>query len=73
VVVWGKAILMLFDPLSDFENFGHPYILFEPKASFIGWLILMVIISPLLQLLTAIFGSFLALIRIEKKLQQQGV
>jgi len=61
--VWGKAVTMIFDPLSNFENFGHPFILYDPKISFIGWLILMIIISPFLQLLTTIFASFVTLIR----------
>lgn len=61
LVIWGRMILMLFDPSADFENFGQPDILFEPKASFIGWLVLMIIISPCLQLLTTIFASFIFL------------
>jgi len=62
-VIWGRAIIMLFDPASDFENFGIPLILYEPKASFIGWLVLMIFISPFLQLLTTIFASYLTLQR----------
>ena len=46
VAIWGRAVLMLFDPAADFNNFGHPFILYEPKASFVGWLILMIFISP---------------------------
>jgi len=67
IVIWGRTIPMLFDPVSDFQNFGHPFILYDPKISFIGWLILMIFISPFLQLLTTIFASFLTLIRIEQK------
>ncbi len=67
LVVWGRAILMLFDSSSDFQNFGHPFILYDPKISFIGWLILMVIISPFLQLLVTIFAAFITLIRSEKE------
>ena len=40
LVIWGSAILMLFNPASDFQNFGHPFILYDPKISFIGWLVL---------------------------------
>lgn len=65
VITWGTAVLINIDSSSDIENFGHPYILFNPVASFIGWLILMVIISPFLQLLTTIFSAFLALMRSE--------
>jgi len=59
--IWGSKIPMLFDPLSDFENFGHPMILFDPRLSFVGWLVLMIIISPFLQLMTSIFSAFITL------------
>ena len=67
LIVWGSAILMHIDSSSDIQNFGHPYILYDPKTSFIGWLILMIIISPFLQLLTTIFGAFITLMRSEIK------
>ncbi len=54
---------MLSDPAADLANFGIPPILYEPRASFIGWLVLMIAISPVLQLLTTLLGSHLALIR----------
>ena len=60
--IWGRTIPMLFDPNADFQNFGHPFILYDPKLSFIGWLVLMMAISPFLQLLTTIFGSYLTLL-----------
>ena len=60
--IWGRTIVLLFDPSFDFENFGHPFILFDPKISFIGWLVLMIFISPFLQLLATIFGSYLTLL-----------
>jgi hypothetical protein len=60
--IWGSTIPMLFDPSADFQNFGHPFILYDPKISFIGWLVLMIFISPFLQLLTTIFGSYLTLL-----------
>lgn len=67
IVIWGRTIPMLFDPTTDFQNFGHPFILYDPKISFIGWLILMIILSPFLQLLTTIFASFITLIKNEAK------
>jgi hypothetical protein len=67
VVIWGRTVLMLFDPAADFNNFGHPFILYDPKTSFIGWLILMILISPFLQLLTTIFASFVTLMHNESK------
>jgi hypothetical protein len=63
VVIWGRTILMLFDLKSDFQNFGHPFILYDPKISFIGWSILMIFLSPFLQLLTTIFASFITLMK----------
>lgn len=62
-VMWGSTIPMLFDSNADFQNFGHPFILYDPKVSFVGWLVLMILISPFLQLLTTIFGSYLTLLR----------
>jgi hypothetical protein len=62
VVIWGPVSTMLFDPAADYANFGIPLILYEPKASFIGWLVLMIVISPFLQLLTTLFGSHLTLL-----------
>jgi hypothetical protein len=67
IIVWGSAILINIHSSSDIQNFGHPNILYDTKTSFIGWLILMIIISPFLQLLTTIFGAFITLIIDEKK------
>ena len=66
LIVWGSAILINIHSSSDIQNFGHPYILYDPKTSFIGWLILMVFISPFLQLLTTIFGAFITLMRLKQ-------
>ena len=57
LIMWGPAVKMLFDPTADLANFGIPLILYEPKASFVGWLVLMILISPFLQLLTSLFSS----------------
>jgi hypothetical protein len=48
---------MLSDPAADIAHFGIPLILYEPVASFIGWIVLMVLISPFLQALAAAFSS----------------
>lgn len=61
-LLWGRCISMLFDPGADLANFGIPQILYEPLASFIGWLVLMIVISPFLQLLMTLFGSHLTLL-----------
>ena len=66
-IIWGPTIRMLFDPAADFKNFGIPLILYDPKISFVGWLVLMIFISPFLQLLTTIFTSYLTLLNWFKK------
>jgi hypothetical protein len=67
LIIWGIAIMLFFNQNYDFKNFGHPLILYDPKLSFIGWLVLMILISPLLQLLTTIFSFYMTLIIIKKK------
>jgi len=57
LLIWGPATRMLFDPAADLANFGIPMILYEPAASFIGWIVLMVFISPFLQVLATTFAS----------------
>ncbi len=61
-VIWGRMIPMLGSSDSDLANFGIPLFLYEPRASFIGWLVLMILISPGLQLMAAIFAAFVALL-----------
>jgi len=57
IIIWGPISTMILDPNANIANFGIPMILYGPKISFIGWIILMVFISPFLQLLTTIFAS----------------
>ena len=61
VIIWGPSGMMIFDSQADFINYGHPYFLYDPYISFIGWIILMVMISPFLQLLTTIFSSYVTI------------
>lgn len=62
-ILWGRAVPMLFNTEFDYANFGIPMVLFDPKASFVGWLALMIVISPSLQLLVTVFTAYLTLIR----------
>lgn len=62
VIIWGPFSTFLFDPGRDLAATGIPMILYEPRASFIGWIVLMILISPFLQLLTTLFGSHLTLL-----------
>lgn len=61
-LLWGRCIAMLFDPTADLANFGIPMILYKPTASFVGWLVLMIVISPFLQMLMTLLGSHLTLL-----------
>ncbi|MGA9398377.1 MAG: hypothetical protein WBV22_08985 [Anaerolineaceae bacterium] len=61
-LIWLPISTMLFDPGNDLSTTGVPLILYEPRASFIGWLVLMIVISPVLQLLTTLFSSYLTLL-----------
>jgi hypothetical protein len=61
-VLWGRWLVILFDPSTDYATLGVPMILFEPMASFIGWQALMLLISPFLQVLTTLFGSHITLL-----------
>ncbi len=68
LAIWGPFASYLFDPTKDLANTGIPMILFEPLASFIGWIVLMVLISPFLQLLTILFSAYVTLMNWTKNL-----
>lgn len=63
-VIWGPAVVMLADPAADLANFGIPLILYTPRASFIGWILLMVLVSPLLQGLAALGAAYATFMRL---------
>jgi hypothetical protein len=67
LLIWGWSIKLLFGPDADIANFGIPQILFKPRASLIGWLVLMIVISPFLQLLTIVLASHLTLLLLYRK------
>ena len=60
-VIWLPALSWLGDPARDLAQFGMPLILFEPRASFIGWICLMVLISPFMQFLMTLLGGVIKL------------
>lgn len=60
-VIWLPTLSRLSGPPNRIANFGIPMILYEPLPSFIGWIVLMVVVSPILQLLAVVFGSVLRL------------
>ncbi len=59
-VIWLPPLVMLRDPSFDPGRFGQPYFLYDPLLSFIGWIVLMVMVSPVLQAMAAIVGAFAA-------------
>ncbi|MCJ7734095.1 MAG: hypothetical protein MUP11_06065 [Anaerolineales bacterium] len=64
-LIWLPSLSWLFEPGRDLAQFGMPLILFEPLASFIGWIALIVLVSPFLQFLMTVLGSVLRLIKRE--------
>lgn len=62
LIIWAPMFAMLWDANADFANFGIPMILYDPLWSFLGWQVLMIFISPFLQLLMSIFGGFVYLL-----------
>jgi len=67
LVIWGPFTLKLFDPSVDLAQTGIPLILYDPRASFIGWQVLMMLISPFLQFLLSVFGSFLTFLFVSSR------
>jgi hypothetical protein len=63
VLMWARFIPMLWGPTTKVAHFGLPMILYDPVASFIGWIILMIFISPFLQFLTTVFTANFTVIR----------
>jgi hypothetical protein len=62
IIIWSLALVGLINSSIDIANYGVPMILYDPLASLIGWIVLMVLISPFLQLLTTVFAGNIALI-----------
>ena len=61
VAIWLPQLTLLWRRDFDVANWGIPLWLYTPMASFIGWMVLMVVVSPALQLLAAVFGAYVAL------------
>lgn len=59
--IWLPQLALLSKPGFDVAEWGIPLWLYTPMASFVGWMVLMVVISPILQLLAVIFGAYLTL------------
>ncbi len=63
VLIWAPWLRMLSDAEADLAHFGIPMLLYEPRASFIAWEVLMIGLSPFFQLLTTILAAFIKLWR----------
>jgi hypothetical protein len=61
-VIWGPKVVMLGGSDAKLAQWGIPQILYTPRASFVGWLVLMILISPFLQLLMTLFGAHVTLV-----------
>lgn len=61
LAVWGPSIPLAFDPAFDTAASGIPLILYTPHASMIGWLVLMIVVSPVLQFAITVASGALAL------------
>jgi len=72
LILWLPLSKMLFDPGNDLSTAGVPLILYEPRASLIGWLGLMIMVSPVLQLLTTLFGAWLTLLGWLNRVKKTG-
>jgi len=59
-LLWGPSVPHAFDPAFDAAEFGIPLILYGSQASMIGWLLLMMVISPVLQAMALLSGAVLA-------------
>lgn len=60
LIIWLPWILKSFAPGFDYETTGMPLILYTLKASFWGWITLMIVISPVLQFMTSISAAVAA-------------
>lgn len=63
LVVWGTSIGIAFDPDVEAAEWGIPLILYTSQASKIGWLLLMLLVSPALQFMAVVTGGVLRLSR----------
>ncbi len=62
LVIWAPFATYYLNPAHDLAQTGIPLILYEPRSSFIGWIVLMILVSPFLQLLTTLFSAYLTLL-----------
>ena len=62
-IIWLPWAPTAWAPEAELLQTGIPMILFDPRASFVGWIALMVVVSPTLQVLTTLSASYVVLMR----------
>ncbi len=67
-VIWLPQVGNLFNPAFDYSQTGVPLWLYDPKLSYIGWLALMVVVSPFLQLMATLAAAFTFLWRKDRRM-----
>jgi hypothetical protein len=72
IIIWIPWVLKSFDTGFDYKNTGMPLILYTLKASFWGWITLMIVISPLLQFMTSVSAGVAAVYLFLRKNGQRG-
>ena len=61
--LWAQMAQHLDEPTWITETSGIPQILYDPVPSLAAWLVLMIVISPILQLLITVFSGVVVLVR----------
>jgi len=67
LIIWVPWVVKSLAPGFDYENTGMPLLLYTLKASFWGWITLMIIISPILQFMTSISAAVAAVWMLSRK------
>jgi hypothetical protein len=62
IAIWAPQFSLLAKPGFDAAKWGIPLILYTSRASFFGWMALMIVVSPVLQLLATVFGAYVTLL-----------
>jgi hypothetical protein len=61
VLVWGRSVALFFAPGVDLAGVSIPPILYDVRASFVGWMALVIVVAPAVQVAMTLFGAHLTL------------
>ena len=67
IIIWMPWVIKSFAPGFEYKNTGMPLILYTLKASFWGWITLMIVISPILQFMTSVSAGVAAVYVFSRK------